>query len=227
MAFDVTDRADLARGDALQHGLIGRCVTPVEADVQRDPGRTAGGDRALGLPAGQRERLLDEDVFTRLRRGLDLRSMLGVRRGEHHRIDRGIAQHRGVIRGEREAEALLQIGAPGRIAGDRCRERELAALALHRLDETRAPMSRSANGRAQHAIISLRSSEQEGEGHVNRRLGTEKKACRSFRTGAAQMPELAIGSLKALRTAEAACTRCPLYSTPRRSCLAKVLRVRR
>ena len=205
-------RADLARGDARLHVGVGGRIAPVETDVQREAGLAACGDGTFGIPACQRERLLHEHMFTRARRGDDLRRVLRMRRGEHDGIDASVGQHVLVARREREAEARLERLLAGGIAGDRRGKGELVALAVYGLDQPRAPMPGSADRDAQHAILPF--------GRANRTgIGTStvhpepKPPRRRFpaSSGAPTLAEPHITSLKALRAAEAACTRCPLY----------------
>ena len=47
MPLDVAQQADLAGVDPARHVGISRRVAAVEADMQRDPGRLAGGDRGF------------------------------------------------------------------------------------------------------------------------------------------------------------------------------------
>ena len=93
IAFDMQQLAEPAvgehAGDLLQRGL----EAPVVADGERHLVLGAGLHRSRRLRGRQAQRLLGEDMLARARGGDDLLRMHGVRRGQHHRIDRRVGQH--------------------------------------------------------------------------------------------------------------------------------------
>ena len=85
------------------------------------------------------ERLLGEDMLARARGGDDLLRVHGVRRGQHHRIDRRIGQHGLEARLQGNAVLAAEfLGAARRArgAGD---ELDQVALALHAVHQVLAP----------------------------------------------------------------------------------------
>jgi len=80
LALDVTHFPDLAGCNPLHHLDIGRRVTAIEADVQRDACRFTCRGRTLGIGTRQRERLLGEHMLARAGRCFDLVRMPGMRR---------------------------------------------------------------------------------------------------------------------------------------------------
>ena len=90
--FDVQNSAERAAFDLFAQPRHFGMKAPVVAEAERDAGLAHGCDRAFGFLFGQRERLFAEHVFLRRRRRDHLRGMHGMRRRQHHRVDRRIGE---------------------------------------------------------------------------------------------------------------------------------------
>ncbi len=142
---DRAERAGLHQALDLQHG---RLVAALMADAELHPGGAAGGDRALGIRAGERQRLLAEDVLAGAGRHRDLRGVQRVRRAQDDRIDRGIVQH--VVPVGRERNAVLggegSLDVRGVDGGD---DAELVGI-RHAADHVLAPPAEAGDRGADH-----------------------------------------------------------------------------
>ena len=116
--FDVEDRAEIPRADALAQRHHFRVKAAVVAQAERDARLLGRRHRRRRVGRRQRERLFTEDVFPRRRGRHDLRAMQRMRRGQHHRLDRRVGQQRGVIGREPQ---LLRRRKRLHLRGDRPR----------------------------------------------------------------------------------------------------------
>ncbi len=139
MAFDVEDVAELAARDDLAQGSERRPEAAVVADREHDAGRAAGLDHAQRVAQLEGERLLAEHLLAGLGARHDLLAVQRVRRRQHDRLDRRIAQHVGQAFGRREAVRGGVVADLVDAAVDPAHEAQPRALALHRLDEALAP----------------------------------------------------------------------------------------
>ena len=92
MAFDMHDAAQRAAGDDAAHLHGRRPEAFVLADADGYAGRFAGGDCALRIGTGQRQRFFAEHGLAGMRDLHDLVGMQRVGRGEHNGLYFGIGQ---------------------------------------------------------------------------------------------------------------------------------------
>ena len=121
VAVEVEDLAEQAVVDDLLHVLEPRVVDEQVVDHQDAVAGVGQGGHLASIRAGQRERLLDEDVLAGFEDALRERGVRGNRCGDDHRVRLGIAEDvielpreaRGGVRGPVTLEHLLvQIAAP-------------------------------------------------------------------------------------------------------------------
>ncbi len=113
-----------------------RPEAPVLPDRELYPRPVAGVDDGARVGDRERERLLAEDVLPGLRGGERLLAMQRVRRGEHHRLDRAVAQR------------IVEMAAFERID----RSSETDALALRgRRHQALAPAAQADDRRLDHS----------------------------------------------------------------------------
>jgi hypothetical protein len=105
--------ADRAGGDGVAHGGVRRVEAPVEADLERDPGRLDGGERAVDLVEVERHRLLAQDRLARRRGGDDEIRVRGGARADGDGVDLRGGQHPVDARRHRDAEAVGHLARRG------------------------------------------------------------------------------------------------------------------
>ena len=93
------------------------------------------------MRGGEAERLLGEHMLAGARGGDDLLRVHGVRRRQHHRIDRRIGQHGLEARLHGNAVLAAEFLGAGRRAGGAGDEPDHVALALHAVHEVLAPVA--------------------------------------------------------------------------------------
>ena len=86
-------------------------------------------------------------MLARARGGDDLLRMHGVRRRQHHRIDRGVRQHGLEARLDGNAMAAAEFLGTARRAGGAGDELDQVALAVHAFDKVLAPTPHPDDGR--------------------------------------------------------------------------------
>ena len=129
--------------------------TPVEPHGENDASTRRCRNHALRIGNGQREGFFHEHRFARRGSAPHLIGVQAMRRGKHHRIDRGIAQHRIQIAGpaQRVVAAEIRNRCGGACVGHGETNRLAAA---HRVDQVLAPPAQADNGRVDHADTSAR-----------------------------------------------------------------------
>ncbi len=174
---DVLQPAQLARLDHLLQLQECRMVLEQMANHDDTAGRRGGLCDPLAIGDRQGQRLLDEDVLAVPERRNRHLGMLLRRRGQHHRIDVGVGQHRlpvarrhrmllgerrglrrqrvdhGIERAER-CQVAHQIATPMAAAGDRD-PRRITRGHIGRLLPAGAALSGSARSFCSHALTAL------------------------------------------------------------------------
>ena len=130
----------LAHEFAQRHkgGMVLQQVADHQPPVVAFGQRTEG----LGLRHGQRQRLFDKDMLSRLDGGARQRRVMHRRRGDRDRGDRLVAQHR-VEFAHRRAVALAELPGSGRIGVADCRQRPELGEVPH---EVLAPITAADHG---------------------------------------------------------------------------------
>ncbi len=123
--LDMQELAQIARVDDALQRLHRGPEAPVVADGENDARAPARIQHRLAVRDGQRQWLLAEHVLAGLRGGDRLLAVQRVRRGEHHRLNGGVAQQIGEVR------AFGWVGSG--------READALALARHRFHQAAAP----------------------------------------------------------------------------------------
>ena len=140
IAFDMQQLAEPAVGEHAGDLLQRRLKAPIVADGERNLVLGTGLHRGRRLRGRQSQRLLGEDMLARARGGDDLLRMHGVWRGQYHRIDRRVGQHRLEARLDGNAMAAAEFLGACRRAGGAGDEPDQVAPALHAFDEVLAPI---------------------------------------------------------------------------------------
>ena len=129
--------------------------TTAVTDRQYDACLAGGLDRSLSARAIERDRLFDQNVFSRRRRSPNLLRVLTMRRGEYHGVDIGIGQDCIEIVHQTDALGAAEIFHLGACAGMADDKANIIAVVLHRGHERASPTAQSNNGCANHGCLIL------------------------------------------------------------------------
>ena len=144
---------NLARQDAALHLDERGRVTAIKAQAQRNARGLGGVNSLLRGGGGQRDGFFREHMLARARGFANVLAVQGMRRGDQHRVHRGVFQYIGVAGGQRQAVFVGGGAVFGRITRDAGDKFDLVAFALHRIDQARTPTSHAVNGDVQHTAL--------------------------------------------------------------------------
>ena len=153
IGLDVKDRSQRARREPPLELLVGGKEPSVVGGGGDHPGAARRLDPLLGGALCEAEGLIDQNVLLGLRRGDHLGPMLGVGRGDHHRVEPGIRQRRVEIVRHRKPVLGGEFGRIRRRAGNAHGEPDEVALPLHRFDHPLTPQAKTHNCRVDHRIL--------------------------------------------------------------------------